>query len=165
MHPEIIRNQEKLVHLYEQARILQSFKDIDDEVKAQFVWYLCIRTSGYVEYSVRTILLEFYEASTEHQPLGDFVIRQLRLSREFPMRRVMAIFQSLVREKGGSSGDFDYSKLDTTLQSIQQNRNRIAHGGDAYRLSMSDLDTYFAAANEVIRMVFEECNPSDTVAF
>ena len=161
MHPEISRKEEKLRHLFDQAKALQQIDDVDNELKAQFLWYLCIRTSGYGEYSVRTTLLEFYESSTNHQPLSDFVIKQLRLSREFSVRRARALIKSFKEKQDNSSGEFDYGKLETTLESIQTSRNSIAHGGDAYQLSMSDLDGYFADAKEVIRMVYEECNPAE----
>ncbi len=59
MHRDIIEQQDILNHLFEQAELLQDKSDIDNHVKAQFVWYLCIRASSYVEFSVRRILLEY----------------------------------------------------------------------------------------------------------
>ncbi|MCY4539333.1 MAG: HEPN domain-containing protein [Chloroflexi bacterium] len=160
MNPEIVKRQEDLQRLIGEVRRLKNSGQVGEPIVSQFVWYLCVRTSGYIEYSVGTILLEFYETRNEHPPLSDFVIKQLKLSREFPMRRVRDIVNSFRENRPDSREEFDYSKLDSTLESIQKNRNQIAHGGEAYSLSMSDLDTYFATAEEVINMVYEECNPS-----
>lgn len=159
MHPEVVRSEEKLSHLFNEARLLQQREDVDDAIKAQFVWYLCVRTSGYVEYSARTILLEFFESSPDFQPFGDFVSNQLRLSREFPMRRVRDLLKSFGSRYNVDSREVDLRKLDSSLQNLQTNRNKIAHGSDADRLSLSDLDTYYADAKEVVRIVYEECNP------
>lgn len=161
MHPEVVRSEEKLSHLFNEATLLQHREDVDDAIKAQFVWYLCVRTSGYVEYSARTILLEFFESSTDVRPFGDFVSNQLRLSREFPMRRVRDLLKSFSSRHKGDSREIDFSKLDSSLKNLQTNRNKIAHGSDVDKLSLSDLNTYFADAKEVVRMVYEECNPSD----
>ena len=82
MHPEVVDREEKLSHLFNEAKTLEQYKNIDNELKVQFVWYLCIRTSGFVEFSVRTILSEYFESNTENQQLGDYVSIYFLASRQ-----------------------------------------------------------------------------------
>ena len=81
MHRDIIEQQDMLRHLFDQAVLMQENGDIDSQVQAQFVWYLCIRASSYVEFSVRTILVEYVNAYRNNAPnLASFVIKRLEHS-------------------------------------------------------------------------------------
>ena len=160
MDREITAKEERLSHLFSEARLLQKRKDVDDKIKAEFVWYLCIRTSGFVEFSVQFLLSEYFESGTDREPLGDFVSNHLLNPREFTMRRVRKLLDSFSRRRSKVQEEIDISKLDSSLQSLQTNRNSIAHGRDI-ELTMNDLDAYFEDVRQVIRMVYDECNFPD----
>lgn len=158
MHHEVVDREEKLSHLFKEAYTLQKIEDVDEELKVQFVWYLCVRTSGFVEFSLQTILSEYYESGTDHKPLGDFVSNHLLNPREFSMRHARGLIRSFKKRKSNLRGEFDFSRLDSSLETLQKNRNSIAHGRDS-KLTMQDLDAYFEDARKVIRMVYDECYP------
>ena len=73
MHPEISRQQAKLDHLFDQAKRLQTSDGVDREVKVQFVWFLCVRTTGFVESSIKFILEKHVES--KHRSSADCRIR------------------------------------------------------------------------------------------
>lgn len=157
MHAEIRRNEEKLGHLFDQARALQQNGDVDSELRTQFVWYLCVRTCGYLEESLRMILLDFFESRQDHPQINDFVSNQLGLSREFQFRRVRGLVKSFSDRQRNGSNEIDYSRLDSSMASLQTNRNKIAHGNDA-QLTLNALSGYYKDAQQVVRVVYEECN-------
>lgn len=159
MHPDILERQMKLQALFDEVKRLNESRVLDDTLVAQLVWYLCIRTCGYLEESLRTILLEFFESENNHPPISDFVSNQLRLSREFQFRRVRGLVKSFDKRPGSVSDEIDYIRLDASMASLQRNRNLIAHGNDS-KLTMNELSSYFEDAQRVIQVVYEECKSS-----
>ena len=156
MHPEILQQQDKLQHLFEQAHQLQERDDIDDEIKVQFVWYLCVRTSGYVESSIKTILREYVKSKTSDIPTANFVNRQLRYLTPYrnEILKLVGQFNSKWRE---SLRDSTKGELGDSLDSIVVNRHEIAHGSDV-TLSLRDLGKWFADAQKIVELVYSECS-------
>lgn len=161
MHREVLEREEMLTHLFNEAKALQQLKNVDGELKAQFVWYLCVRTAGFVEYSVQTILSNYFESGSVHQPIGDFVSDHLLEPRRFSLVQVSRLIDSFKKRQTQIRREFDLSRLDSSIVSIRTNRNHIAHGRTANQLTMIELDAYFEDAKKLIRMVYEECNPQD----
>ena len=157
MHREIVEQQVKLLRLYEQAKHLQRQESVEDETKSGFVSYLCVRTYGYVESSVKTILREYVKSNSVDRPTFNFVNSQLRnltprrdqileLVGQFDQNWNVNLKKSITVDHGDS------------LRGIVVNRNDIAHGDDV-DLSLLDLERYFKHAQEVVQLVFDECNP------
>lgn len=161
MHPEISRKEERLGHLFQQASDLQKNDDIDDELKAQFVWYLCIRTSGYLESSVKSILLEYVESQTESRQVVDFAENRLRRARALDRGEILGLvkqFSTVWRRRLGKLINPD---LRVSLDNLLTNRNEIAHGGDAPNLSLIDLENYYEDVKKVVKFVYDECYPQE----
>ena len=157
MHQDVVDRQAKLSQLFQEAKSLQELKGKDHELTKQFAWYLCIRTSGFVEFSIQTILSEYYASCDDYIPLGYFVVNHLLHHRSFSMMRVSHLLQSFMKTRGNILGDTDLSQLESAIESLRLNRNNIAHGRDS-DLTIEDMDTYFEDAKQVIRIVFEECD-------
>ncbi len=159
MHPEIIQKQEKLQHLFEQAEQLQQIDKVDVEIKSGFVSYLCVRTSGYVESSVKTILREYVKSKTSNTApdITNFVNKQLDTTfnpRPSEVLKLIGQFNSKWRE---NLRDAIKGRLGDSLDSIVVNRNRVAHGVDV-NLSLRDLGKWFEDAQEVVELVYSECS-------
>ena len=159
MYPEIVLQQERLNRLFKHANDLQKKDDIDEEVKAQFVWYLCVRTSGYVEFSIKTILREYVSLEANSSPrIADYIHNQINKRTLNPKREkvldLLAEFNPKWKEhlKKPSLGE-----LKDSLESIVNNRNHIAHGSDV-SISLKDLEKYFSDAQKIVKLVYDECN-------
>ena len=157
MHPEILHQQEKLRHLFEQAEQLQQIDGVDDEIRAQFVWYLCVRTSGYVETSIRTILNKYVSSQTSNVSIISFIDERVRHTRR--MR-----FDEIATLVGRFSSEWEKRLRDSTpegpkrsLGNIVTNRNNIAHGSDV-TLSLRDLGKWFEDAQKIVELVYSECS-------
>ena len=158
MHPEILQQQEKLQHLFQQAEQLQQIDDIDDETKSGFVSYLCVRTSGYIESSVKTILREYVKSKTNNAPIVSFVDKQLDYTLTPRREQILALvgqFNSKWRE---NLRDSTKGRLGDSLNSIVINRNKVAHGANAV-IHLSNLKEYFEDAQKVVELVYNECDP------
>ena len=156
MHRDIVRHEEKLQLLFSQAKEMQDVDELDDEAKSGFVSYLCIRTFGYIESAIKTILREHVKAHTRYRPTFNYVNSQLRNLR---LRRDQIIQLIGTFDQQWSEG---LKRLITTdhadsLKAIVVNRNEIAHGGDV-DISLRDLERYFIHARQVVGHVFDVCS-------
>ena len=159
MHPEIARNQAKLDHLFRQTQLLQENDDVDDELKAQFVWYLCVRTSGFLESSIKLILLEYVDSNTSSRRVVDFAEEQLQYIRGLRRGEILGLVKRFSQEWRANLGSAITSDHGRSLKDLVKNRNDIAHGKDVYNLSLKDVEQYFADARDVVKLVYEECHP------
>ncbi len=159
MYPEILQQQEKLQHLFEQAEQLQKIDEVDVEIKSGFVSYLCVRTSGYVESSVKTILREYVKSKTSNAPTVSFVDKQLDYTLTPRREQILALVRQFSSEWEENLKDSTRGRLGDSLRSIVTNRHNIAHGVDV-DISLEDLKKYFADAQEVVELVYNECDPT-----
>ena len=162
MHREIVEQEDKLRSLFSQAEEMQDLDELDDEAKSGFVSYLCIRTFGYIESAVKTILREHVRSHTRDNPTFNYVnsrLRNLRLRRDQIIELIGTFDQQWSESlKGRITVDHGDS-----LKAIVINRNKIAHGGDA-DISLLDLERYFVHAKEVVGYVFEVCSSEGNAA-
>lgn len=160
MHSEILQSQQKLGHLFEQARLLLENEAVDEEVKVQFVWYLCVRTCGFVESSVQKILMRYVESISSNQPIQNFIDTRsrnitpnrdgiLRLVGDFNSEWQNTLRQLIQNEKSAS------------LTNMVKNRHLIAHGRDV-DLTYLQLKGYFDDAQSIVQMVYDVCDSSNS---
>ena len=158
MHPEILQQQDKLQHLFEQAKQLQQIDDIDVETKLGFAAYLCVRISGYVEFAVKMILRKYVKSKTGGTShIANFVDKQLERTlspRRDQILDLVGQFNSEWKENLRVSIN---NELGDSLRSIVTNRNNIAHGSDV-TLSLRDLGKWFADAQKIVELVYSECS-------
>lgn len=158
MHSEILQSQQRLGHLFEQAKLLLENEAVDEEVRVQFVWYLCVRTCGYVESSVQRILMRYVESSSSNQPIQNFIDTRsrnitpnrdgiLKLVRDFNPEWENTLRQLIQNEKSAS------------LTNMVKNRHQIAHGRDV-DLTFVQLKGYFDDAQSIVQMVYDVCDSS-----
>ena len=156
MHGNIVEQENKLTLLFVQAKSMQNIDELDDEAKSGFVSYLCIRTFGYIEFAIKTILREHVRSRTSDKPTFNYVnsqLRNLRLQRAQIIELMGTFDQNWSAElKGKITTDHGDS-----LRAIVVNRNEIAHGGDV-DIRLPDLERYFGDAREVVGHVFDTCN-------
>ena len=163
MHPEILDQQNRLERLFEQAQQLQQMSDIDDETKSGFISYLCICTSGYIESSIKTILRKYVESETSDIKLPqtiNFVENQLESYRLTPQRAQILELIGQFNPKWRRNLSHSINKeLGSSLSSIVQHRNNIAHGAIVY-LVLKDLKKNSDDAKEIVQLVYAECEPA-----
>ncbi len=159
MHTDIVERKDTLDRLFEKAILLQENEIIDEEIKSGFVAYLCVRSYVYVEFAVQTILKEYVSAVTHDVPIGNFVKEQLRINRALRRSELLSLIGKFSEEWRKNLRDTTQGKLGDSLDSIVNNRNKIAHGDDVY-ISLSNLQSYFSDAQHIIDLVYNECVPA-----
>ncbi len=158
MYPEIIERQDTLQRLFAQATQLQNDDEIDVEVKAGFLSYLCVKTYVYVELSVQIILIEYVKSATNDGPVGNFVNDQLRINRALKRSELLKLLGKFSQEWKQNLGEAMRGKLGDSLNSIVSIRNNISHGDDV-DLSLIRLQDYYNDVQKVVELVHDVCEP------
>lgn len=159
MHTDIVERKDMLDRLFEKATLLQENENVDEEIKSGFVAYLCVRSYVYVEFAVQTILKEYVSAVTNDGPIGNFVKEQLRINRALRRSELLNLIGKFSEEWRKNLRDTTQGRLGDSLDSIVNNRNKIAHGDDVY-ISLRNLQSYFIDAQHIIELVYNECVPA-----
>ncbi len=155
MYKGIVEKEEKLRRLYSHANVMQDLDELDDEAKSEFVSYVCIRTFGYIEWSIKTILKEHVKSNMRDTQTFNYVnsqLRNLRLRRD----NIIELIGTFDRQWSEGLKTQITTDHGDSLTAIVLNRNEIAHGGDA-DISLRDLEGYFVHAREVVGYVFDVC--------
>lgn len=158
LHQDILRHQNTLERLFNQADALDDLDGVDDEVKAHFTRYLCVSTSAFLELSLKRILREYVSAANTDPLVAKFVFHHL--DRRSPGPRRDEILQLLGRfsdEWKSEVGIATRGQISGSLTSLVNDRNNIAHG-ETVNLSLNDLKNHFENAKKVVEIIHRHCH-------
>lgn len=163
MHQKIVEQEEKLQRLFSQAKNMQDIDEVDDEAKSAFVSYLCLRTSGYLETSIMTIVREYAEDSTrqEFPHIATFVRNKLNFTFNPWPSEILKLLGQFNVEWKDCVRDEIRDQISDPVEALVRNRNKIAHGEDV-NLSLMDMKTAFNHAIALVELVYAQCNPPDS---
>ena len=98
----------------------------DLELQSHWARYLCVRVSGFIEISVRAILVE-YAKNRSDRSIANYVERQLNRFQNPNMERLVQLLQSFNPAWAAELKDATKGEPKDAIDSIRANRNRIAH--------------------------------------
>ena len=153
-----------LDRLFNQASELEEQGEVDDEVRAHFTQYLYVRTSGYLEFSIRKIMKEYMKIKVTPPEVERYVARNLDRWAPGPRRseilKLLGIFSEEWKLEVGNQIE---QQMGHSLTSLVNNRNKIAHGEveDLSNLSLSDLKDHFENAKKVVEIIDRQCLPTE----
>lgn len=155
MYSEIENQENNLQRLFKKADNLKNLDGFDTEVRAQFTWYLCVRTSGYIEISIKVILHE-YAKSYADSYTANYVSSQLKFSRNPKKQQIAELLGKFSPSWKDSFNQQTKGNIGESLDSIVNNRNAIAHGNNV-NLTFSELERYFNDAKKAVNILFKLC--------
>lgn len=142
-------------------RLAATFKAIDGanlgpELTAHFARYLCVLTSGYVEQSVKELVIEYCrKRSTD--PIQRYVGAQLKKLRNIDSEKLRQLVESFSiewwRQISGNLPD----ELNS-IGSIATVRNNVSHGGDT-GITMNTVKQYFDDSSTVLAALCDFFDP------
>ena len=140
-------------------RIHDLFNMIDPieeaELKAHWARYLCVLISGFLENSVRTIYGDYSTASADVRS-ANYIKQKLKRFYNPHMNKLLGLCGEFADEwatalKSGTDGP-----RRAAIDSIVNNRNRIAHGEDV-PITVAQVRAYFILALEVVEAIDAQC--------
>jgi len=123
----------------------------DDEAKSLLSKFLCVRTSGFIESSVKNLVNEFSNGTSPKQ-IQKYVSHKIKYATNLYPARIAELLGAFDTDwkKNFESQITDEQKA--ALNSIISNRNNIAHGeNDA--INFTSMESFYTHAKEVVAML------------
>lgn len=124
MNRRIVSHRDRLEFLFGRA---DYFED-DDRLLGEWARYLCVLASGYIEESVRTIILDYVERRAD-----PYVVRYVEIGvgqfQNARFGRVKSLLESFNVDFGKQLESMTTGEIRNAVDSVIDNRNDIAHGG------------------------------------
>ena len=155
MHQEILDRQAKLQNLFDEVKQLHVSGSISTDVFVQLTWYLCIRTSGFLENSLQIILLEYVQSKTSDVPTQDYVQSNLKfVSADYDgILKTVKRFSDTWRTSLTKNNVKQYR---SALNNLVENRNHIAHGRTS-KITIQELQSYFIQIQNLLLLLHNTC--------
>ena len=131
----------------------------DLELRSHWARYLCVRVSGFIEISVRAILVE-YAKNRSDPSIANYVERQLNRFQNPNMERLVQLLQSFNHAWADELKDSTEGEPKDAIDSISANRNRIAHGENA-NITYATICQYYQNVLTVIDLIEKQCGAGD----
>ena len=143
MNPTILSNKRRLDSLYSKVSTISTPQDLVEWSK-----YLCVLTAGYIEESLRVLLLEFSRNNSSKE-IQRFVDREISFITNCKTERIIEVlnkfdinwastFEKEIKEESPID-----KEIKDSLDSIVSNRHLIAHG-KSVGMTYSTVKTYYS---------------------
>ena len=151
MDREILRHQQRLDHLF------KKIGGIPDDLEMQSHWsrYLCVLVSGFIEVSVQRIYGQYARAKAV-PAVANFVETELKYFQNPKMGKILELTKSFSAEWEEALRKKVEGERQDAVDSIVDNRNRIAHGQDV-GISFVVVKRYYESVVKVIELINFQC--------
>jgi len=148
---EVVRYKTRLDSLFKKVETLSD----DLELQSHWAKYLCVLVSGYLETSVRAIYGQYTQDKAAPN-VANYVTRRLDGFQNPNMTKIINLTNSFNKEWGASLGKQTEGQLKDAINSIYDNRNRIAHGRDS-GITYARINHWYQDAIEVVELIEKQC--------
>lgn len=158
MNRAIISHQQRIEWLFDRKDYFQD----DPRMLSEWSRYLCILVSGFIEQSVRTILLDYIgqHAGPHIVHLVRFIESELKRFSNPTFNKITDLLErfdpTLANEFRDKIDDIQHNAID----SVVDNRNKIAHGQNT-GISFVTISNYFESIKTAIALLDSICNPTN----
>ncbi|MBS0017870.1 MAG: hypothetical protein KFF72_16235 [Arthrospira sp. SH-MAG29] len=147
----VVRYKQQLDDLFKKISQLPE----DTEMQSHWSRYLCIRVSGFLEVSVRSIYSQY--AKDKASPfVANYIEKQLSGFQNPNMQKILNIAGSFNPEWSDELGKFVQGEIKDAIDSIVVNRNKIAHG-DNVGITYVRIKAYYQNAVKLVDMLEKLC--------
>ena len=120
---QLVKYKDHLDSLFEKGSSLSD----DPELLANWAKYLCVLVSGFVEESVRVLVINYAESRAAPE-IGHFVGCRIRKFQNPKMSNILTLLGGFSEELRSQIESATEGELKDAVDSVVQNRHLIAHG-------------------------------------
>lgn len=146
MRKRIELQERKLDDLF---KLFQSVQD--EELKAYLAKFLCIRASGFIETSLKNLIIDFSQGSSP-KPIQKFVLQKLKNVTNLNYDRLASVLNSFNSEWAMQFKETISDEQKSALNSVISNRNNIAHGEND-NISYELMKNYYKNIKEIVEQL------------
>ena len=150
MDVDVLSHKQKLDHLFQQISTID-----DEEMKSHWARYLCVLVAGFIENSLRTMLLK-YAASKAHPNVANYVNSRLKNVTNLNNEKIKQLLCSFNSDWGKVIDENILDDQKAAIDSILANRHQIAHG-QAVGITYARVDQYYSRVVRSIDVIYEQC--------
>lgn len=141
--------------------IHQTNKAVGGNIGLQAHWgkYLCILVAGFLENAIKEIYTEFVDRTSIPQ-VANFAKSRLQKIQNPKSSRFVEIARAFKEEWGDELEDFlnqDHKLRKNAIDSIMDNRNRIAHGKFSSNITVARVHDHLNKSVEIIEFIEKQC--------
>lgn len=146
----------KLNYLYNEFGKYEQDSKISSEVKSHLATYLCIRSNGHIEKSIRIIYGQ-YTKKRSHPNVANYVDNNLRYFQNAKHKKILDLTYNFSSEWGHSLEEYMSDEMKDSIDSIVAIKNSLAHGDNA-GITYARLKQYWTNAEKVLDFIEDQCN-------
>lgn len=153
---EVVKYKHKLDNLFKVYEQLPSEHDL---IKSHWSRYLCILTSGFIEHSMRQLMSQYIE-KTSNKKTSSYALNNIRHFQNAKMNKIYELIKLFCNEWEIEIRENTEGELQEHIDSIVTNRHNIAHGKDV-GISFTVINNYYKSAVTVIELIEDILFPSE----
>lgn len=120
----------------------------EDEIKSCLAKHLCVRTSGFVENAVKTLISNYTEGSCPKR-IESFVLRKIKTVTNLSDDKITEFLRNFSDEWARDFDNQISDKQRSSLNTVISNRNNIAHGQND-NISFHYMKQYYLDVKEIV---------------
>lgn len=149
---EVSRYKQQLDDLFAKISALPN----DSEIQSHWARYLCIRVSGFLEVSIRSIYSQY--AKDKSAPfVANYIEKQLASFQNPSMEKILRIAKSFNPSWADELEQCIDIEIKDAIGSIIAIRNKVAHGENV-GITYTKILAYYKNAVTLIELIEKQCN-------
>ena len=134
---------------------VKDYDSEDGEIDSYLAKYLCILASGFLEDSVRGIYGKFVEGKS-HPNVSKYVKSRLHYFQNAKYEDIKQLIYAFNDEWGHDFENFITDEMKTSINSIVDNKNLLAHGSNS-GITYAQLESYWENSLKVLDFIEAQC--------
>ncbi|MCY3680154.1 MAG: HEPN domain-containing protein [Gemmatimonadetes bacterium] len=149
---ETVQAKDRLDDLF--SRVNEFSEDL--ELQSHWARYLCVRVSGFIETSIRSILSE-YAREKSAPSVANYVESWLGSFQSPNMERILQLLGAFNSTWQDELKSLTESEPKDAIDGIKANRDLIAHGENV-GITYTTIQRYYQNALMVVELIEDQCN-------
>jgi hypothetical protein len=150
MDVDVFSHKQRLDYLFQQVSGIA-----DEEMKSHWARYLCVLVAGFIENSLRIMLVK-YAAAKSHPNVANYVNNKIKNITNLNNEKLKQLLGSFNSDWGKIIEDNVLDDQREAIDSILANRHQIAHG-QPVGITYARVNQYYAKVVRTIEIIYETC--------
>lgn len=133
----------KLDKLFEKVQLTE-----DEEIQAYLAKFLCVRTSGFLESSIKNLVTEYLEGAVP-KSVQKFILHEIKNLSNLTYERIISFLAKFNAEWCLEFENSMTEQKKSSLGAVVANRHLIAHGGND-NISFHLMNGYYHDIKEIV---------------
>jgi len=148
---DVMREKQKIDHVFDLAKQIPS----DEELLSIWAKYLCVQTSGFIETSLRSILIQYTKRRSSPE-VFNYVESMMSKITNLNEEKITSLLSSFSSEWGTSFREKRSEEQKAAIDSVVANRHHIVHGRSV-GITIARMKSYYSEVVKLIAIIDEEC--------